>query len=591
MAITVKGNGVGANGVGSASYTDLPLLTFSNSGSGPQEQRVVSSVPFPLNVWTHLAVTIEGNVGKMYLNGVLVGVNKNLTLTLAAIRPTTANYIGQSQYPADPYLNAKLDEMRFWTVARSQTDIIKGMKVRYQQDYPNLAGYYPFDEGSGTKFYDKSVNKAEGTITRSNGSPWEFPSTSPSGSFTTYNWSTGSTTSGTSITPTSTYFTGSFTVSVVDVRGCTADVPTDVAIGVPIPTLTLDGPGTFCYGIGVNVTSSDTQGVSWFKNGVAAPTLTGQTIQVLDSGTYTAKTTIDGCTSDPSADVVIKIDLGCDQDGDGVNDGNELKDGTGYLDECDLDPSHQTVVPSLAWEGSDCDGDGVSNSQEVTDQTGLFDFCSFNFSSRTLTPSVAWSNSDCDKDGNTNSTDPNLNTPTAVDDNVGILEADYAKFNVLSNDDFLAGSSVTIQRTGGTAKGTEVINQQTGEITYRSAPGEVGTVTLIYTVCNTAVTPEVCAEATVTIDITIAELKIPQGFSPNGNSKNDKWVINGLEAYPENSLKVFNRWGNEVYSAAPYKYSWDGTSISGGRVPAGTYYFVLDLGNGQRKTGYVFVAY
>jgi gliding motility-associated-like protein len=94
----------------------------------------------------------------------------------------------------------------------------------------------------------------------------------------------------------------------------------------------------------------------------------------------------------------------------------------------------------------------------------------------------------------------------------------------------------------------------------------------------------------VTLEITIAELSIPEGFSPNSNGKNDKWVITGLEAYPENSIKVFNRWGNEVFAAAPYKYSWDGSSVSGGKVPAGTYYYVLDLGNGKKLTGYVFVA-
>jgi len=60
---------------------------------------------------------------------------------------------------------------------------------------------------------------------------------------------------------------------------------------------------------------------------------------------------------------------------------------------------------------------------------------------------------------------------------------------------------------------------------------------------------------------------------------------------------IFNRWGNQVFKAAPYKNDWDGKSTNGltisgsDRVPAGTYFFVIDLGNGRRETGSFYVAY
>ena len=89
-------------------------------------------------------------------------------------------------------------------------------------------------------------------------------------------------------------------------------------------------------------------------------------------------------------------------------------------------------------------------------------------------------------------------------------------------------------------------------------------------------------------------IRIPEIFSPNGDGKNDKWEIRGLENYPNNNVQVFNRWGDEVFKSNPYNNDWQGNnqgskSILGqGALPASTYYFILDLGNGEKPiTGYV----
>lgn len=90
------------------------------------------------------------------------------------------------------------------------------------------------------------------------------------------------------------------------------------------------------------------------------------------------------------------------------------------------------------------------------------------------------------------------------------------------------------------------------------------------------------------------DMVIPEIFSPNGDGKNDTWEIKGLQAYPDNTVTIFNRWGDEVFRAAPYANDWSGSntgdkSLMGkGDLPAGTYYFILDLANGDRPiTGYV----
>jgi len=74
---------------------------------------------------------------------------------------------------------------------------------------------------------------------------------------------------------------------------------------------------------------------------------------------------------------------------------------------------------------------------------------------------------------------------------------------------------------------------------------------------------------------------IPNTFiSPNEDGLNSVWLIEHIELYPENEVKVFNRWGNCVYSASPYTNTWDGTFTEGREVgktlPAATYYFVIE---------------
>jgi gliding motility-associated-like protein len=90
------------------------------------------------------------------------------------------------------------------------------------------------------------------------------------------------------------------------------------------------------------------------------------------------------------------------------------------------------------------------------------------------------------------------------------------------------------------------------------------------------------------------DIKRPEGFSPNGDGFNDEFYIEGLEEYPDNSLTVFNRWGNKVYYASPYKNDWNGESVSaisiGKDLSTGTYYYILDLGKAAGIIkGYVYI--
>jgi gliding motility-associated-like protein len=107
----------------------------------------------------------------------------------------------------------------------------------------------------------------------------------------------------------------------------------------------------------------------------------------------------------------------------------------------------------------------------------------------------------------------------------------------------------------------------------------------------------ICGELSSTVSINVdqencsvipppVEFVIPEAFSPNGDGINDQFIIRGLtELYPNNSLQIFNRWGAEILNMAPYNNDWDGkaeTGLNAGEVlPVGTYWFILDLGDGS----------
>ena len=79
---------------------------------------------------------------------------------------------------------------------------------------------------------------------------------------------------------------------------------------------------------------------------------------------------------------------------------------------------------------------------------------------------------------------------------------------------------------------------------------------------------------------------VPGGLSPNGDLVNDNWLPIGFENYPEATVKVFDRWGQEVFYATSKMAPWDGT-LGGNALPTADYYYIIDLGDGQKFNGVV----
>lgn len=93
------------------------------------------------------------------------------------------------------------------------------------------------------------------------------------------------------------------------------------------------------------------------------------------------------------------------------------------------------------------------------------------------------------------------------------------------------------------------------------------------------------------------EFFIPDVFTPDGDGKNDFFVIKGLNGNVDNSLVVFNRWGNKVYEKTSYDNTWDGIpNVSGTfgsqKLPPGTYYYIFEAKDGSKPiTGFIVIQY
>jgi gliding motility-associated-like protein len=80
----------------------------------------------------------------------------------------------------------------------------------------------------------------------------------------------------------------------------------------------------------------------------------------------------------------------------------------------------------------------------------------------------------------------------------------------------------------------------------------------------------------------ISCLNIPSAFTPDGDGTNDVWRIRTLSEFTNCKVEIFNQWGSLVFKSTGYSTPWDG-KYNGEPVPAGAYYYLIDLDNNTSK--------
>lgn len=89
---------------------------------------------------------------------------------------------------------------------------------------------------------------------------------------------------------------------------------------------------------------------------------------------------------------------------------------------------------------------------------------------------------------------------------------------------------------------------------------------------------------TDSVKVTIVnKLTVPNAFSPNGDNINDRWIIEGLELYPNATVSIFTRGGQKLFERKNYQQNpWDGTH-NGKLVPVGVYAYIIQFEDSTNK--------
>lgn len=103
-----------------------------------------------------------------------------------------------------------------------------------------------------------------------------------------------------------------------------------------------------------------------------------------------------------------------------------------------------------------------------------------------------------------------------------------------------------------------------------------------YALCS-ANCPDRCDTAFVRLEIGAPDISEgpPNVITPNGDGLNERLIFDQLDwspqDYPGNSIVIFNRWGQVVFEAKPYRNNWEGKNGNGTPLPEGAYYYLLRL--------------
>ncbi|MBC7775591.1 MAG: gliding motility-associated C-terminal domain-containing protein [Phycisphaerae bacterium] len=166
--------------------------------------------------------------------------------------------------------------------------------------------------------------------------------------------------------------------------------------------------------------------------------------------------------------------------------------------------------------------------------------------------------------------------PVLYPDDTLVLKGQAVQLRLLLNDSIsqLPGYDLRLKTSDLNGDWSLATN---GTLSFEPSLGFTGAAQAIYEICN-ALCPNFCDEAIV--QILLLEPKDDIGetvaITPDGDGKNETLIFDYLDQYPDNSIVIFNRWGQKVFDAKPYLNDWAGT-YNNKPLPAGTYYYLLNL--------------
>ena len=394
----------------------------------------------------------------------------------------------------------------------------------------------------------------------------------------TYSWDTGATTPSITVNPTT---TTSYIVTGTDASGCTnSDTAVVIVNALPAAPSITSGSTAECAGTNVSLSSSSTLTNTWINTSTLAVIGTTQNISHTETiaGVYNYGVYVTDANSCNSATATIAITFNScltNLISDNVSTNANTPVSGNFLTN-DGSPSIFTTVSII---------NGPANGAITVSSNGNF----------TYTPNTNFSGYNmvivqvCDV------------TPTCLNDTIYIvvnpnIVGDIYTVNGLSTPNTIIGNVLVNDAGLGISGNVILVNSVTngimvidslGNFTYTPNAGFCGTDLFTYNVCDQN---GLCANAGVNLIVTCdSTVTTTTGFSPNGDGVNDNWVIQGIET-TQNTVTVFDRWGNQVISFTNYNNTntaWDGKNSNGVELPAGTYFYSIDIPNEKSKKGWV----
>ena len=417
--------------------------------------------------------------------------------------------------------------------------------------------------------------------------------------------------------------TGTYSVVVSNSVGCSDTVSTQININAVTPAVA-NSNSPLCAGQALNLSSNTAGSYSWsgpngFTSNLQNPNINSATTN--SSGTYTLiVTNSNGCkdTTTLTVNVLANNPVTVTSNGP-LCSGQTLN----------LTSSNGS---SYAWSGpngftSTLQNPSINNvvlnqagnySVIVTNSNGCTNSASLTVSISPNTPVTASSNSPiCEGDnltmnasaGSTYSwTGPNGFTSSIQNPTItNITAASSGLYSVTVTNTCGTGSSNTqvqvgLKPTAGIAVTQTVICE--GDTVYLTAnggnsyywygPNGFNSILSNPTVNNfsganagayylVATNTDNCSDTTV-VNLALNESTcffIPSVFTPNNDGTNDTWVIEGMWQFPNCIVKVYNRWGQNLFESKGYASPWDGT-FEGNECPIADYYYIIDLKNGSK---------
>jgi gliding motility-associated-like protein len=314
----------------------------------------------------------------------------------------------------------------------------------------------------------------------------------------------------------------------------------------PLPIVPPIPDQTVCYGNQLILTASGGATYSWTGPGLAATSqnpLVINNVSPANAGIYTVVAASDsGCTAAP---VQVKVSV------------------------------VPQIIPGISANVAICAGE----STQLTATGGIY---------YRWTPTTGLDN---DTIASPMATPLQTTTYTAHIGNGGCVDSSKSvTITVNQNPIAQAGSEIYLfqgqsAKLKGSITGDNIVNYYWSPATYLDDPTSLTPIAtppsdITYTLTAVSAT---CGTSTSSVFVRVYQkITIPNTFSPNHDGINDYWNIDKLNTYPESIAQVFNRYGQRVFQSTGYASPWDGTD-NGKPLPAGTYYYIIDLKNGQPK--------